>query len=689
MSDKQQVMSLVQSGQWEKARVACTRLCQANLNDPEAWFFLAGINATLGAMDEVIACCQKVIALQPANIGAHYNLGVALQTQGRHEEAETAYRQVIVLEPGNVLAHANLGLALRALGKIDEAVESCRKAIELKPDLVEALNTLGLALRDQGQLDNAVESLRQAVKYQPSYAEGYFNLGLCYEKQELYGAAESSYRQALNARPSYPEAHARLGALLVKLNNFDEAIDHYRRVLELKPDDYVEIYNELANLLLDHKDPLDNYPEAERCYRKALALRPDLVEVHLNLAIMLLEMGSLEDAKVHFQRALDIESDCVGALAGMAMVLEHQGNFEEGMALLRPLLITGSLDIHVALAYAALARHFDERLEAVALLERFDDQSMATTERVQLHFALGKLYDELKDYAKAFEHFYRANTMEDVRYNESESKRPFNEMIEVFSKKSMERRARASNCSRLPMFIVGMPRSGTSLVEQILASHPEVYGAGELEDMHRIATTISAAAKTSLPYPYSVDSLNRKQLDKIAEMHLGRLGRYSKTATRVTDKMPHNFMGLGLIDQLFPGARVIHCKRDPVDTCLSIYFQRFNMHHPYACDLAALGFYYRQYERLMEHWKSVLRIPIMEVQYEELVANQEEVSRAMVEFCGLKWNDECLHFYASKRVTKTPSYDQVRRPIYKKSVARWKNYERFLDPLLNELGMKP
>jgi hypothetical protein len=208
-----------------------------------------------------------------------------------------------------------------------------------------------------------------------------------------------------------------------------------------------------------------------------------------------------------------------------------------------------------------------------------------------------------------------------------------------------------------------------------------VYGAGELDDIYRIAQSLPREIQSTLPYPKCVDNLSKKNIDPIALRHLERLGKFSKNVARVTDKMPHNFLGLGLIELLFPQARVIHCMRDPLDTCLSIYFQQFNKHHPYANSLEHLGRYYNQYLRMMEHWKKTLRIPVMDVKYEEMVDDPEATSRALIDFCELEWDDRCLRFHESKRVVTTPSYDQVRRPIYKKSVARWKKYEKHLGPL--------
>jgi hypothetical protein len=235
------------------------------------------------------------------------------------------------------------------------------------------------------------------------------------------------------------------------------------------------------------------------------------------------------------------------------------------------------------------------------------------------------------------------------------------------------------------VFIVGMVRSGTSLVEQILSSHPDVHGAGELPDIIQITNGLQDFLGASAPYPECLSLLKQEHLDALAQHYLEHLKQISPDARRVVDKMPGNFMHLGLIEMLFPEARVIHCMRDPVDTCLSAYFQDFSRSHPYAYDLSNLGAFYRAYLKVMAHWRKILRLPLFELQYEDLIANQEQVSRALIEFCGLEWDDRCLQFHETQRFVGTASYDQVNRPLYKQSVARWKRYERHLGPLLAAL----
>jgi hypothetical protein len=259
-------------------------------------------------------------------------------------------------------------------------------------------------------------------------------------------------------------------------------------------------------------------------------------------------------------------------------------------------------------------------------------------------------------------------------------------MKAVFDKAFFDEHRPSGIADDTPIFVVGMPRSGTTLVESILAGHPQVHGAGELDDMLLLRQDLAKAHGAGKVYPDFLQTISIEILDQFATKHLARLESLSREAARVTDKMPQNFVQLGLIDLLFPGARVIHCMRNPLDTCLSIYFQPFMQHHDYATELRNIGLYYREYLRLMDHWRSVLRIPMLDLRYEDLVENSEEQVRRLLDFCELPWDERCLRHHESGRVARTFSYNQVRKPIYKTSVARWKRYERHLGPLIEALG---
>jgi tetratricopeptide (TPR) repeat protein len=686
MSDKQQVKALIQSQRWIEAKALCTKVCQADRNDAETWYMLGAINGQLGAFDEAEACCRRVIGIRPDVPMAHFNLGIALQRQAKSGDAVKSFRQAIRLNPGFAEAHNELGVALQSSGQLDDAVAHYHKALSLKPAYAEAHYNLAVAQRELGKHEEAIASCREALRLRPDLAEAHNALGFLLKAQGKLEEATACFQRAISLRPNDAKAHGQLGEISASQKKFSEAIVHYRRAVAANPDDAIS-WNALGGTLLDRAASQDDFTEAEKCYRRAISCRPDTPEFHANLAVLLREHGRYDEAFTCYQRALESKPGYPEAVAGLAQIYEYRGDFDRGYALLRPLIESGTDNSTVALAYAAVSRHVDKRVEAAEFLERLVQQQMKSSYELRsMYFALGKLYDAMREYDKAFDRYQQANSLGTARFDIKQNEQAFDDLIRIFSAENLARWPRAANRSGLPVFIVGMPRSGTTLVEQILASHPEVYGAGELPDIHRIVVTLPTTLGSSAPFPQCVADISQKHVDEITERHLATLRGFSGTAGWVTDKMPHNFLALGLIDMLFPGARVIHCMRDPIDTCLSIYFLPFNPSHPYADDLTHLGIYYRQYQRLMAHWRSVLRIPILDVQYEELVNNQEQVSRKMVEFCGLEWNEQCLRFHESGRTVSTHSYDQVRRPIYKKSVARWKNYEKHLTPLIEALG---
>jgi tetratricopeptide (TPR) repeat protein len=444
----------------------------------------------------------------------------------------------------------------------------------------------------------------------------------------------------------------------------------------------------LGNALMSAEDFYRNYPEAEQCFQHVLQVEPGDTAASLGLVTVYRSQGRYVEALNCVERLIDAKPQHVEGIAAKALLLERLGQVERAQEALQPLLDRDVDHVQLALAFVPVARHAKRGAEAIGRLERqLEKPDLPGELRRDVHYALGKLYDDAQAYDRAFEHYLAANQLNPDPYDEPYHQEIFQALTKIYSKESVKLRPRASNRSKLPIFIVGMPRSGTSLVEQILASHRHVYGAGELNFIPEIGDTLQRMLGVEMTYPYYADMLSRRVLDQVAEIHLSTLAKLGPGAVRVTDKMPHNFRWLGLIDQLFPGARVIHCMRDPMDNCLSIYFQKFNMHHAYSSDLGALGRYYRRYQALMEHWRQVLRIPMLDLRYEDLISDQEAMTRRLIEFCGLDWDQGCLHFHESGRIVTTPSYDQVRQPIYRKSIARWRHYDAHLEPLRLALGL--
>jgi tetratricopeptide (TPR) repeat protein len=311
----------------------------------------------------------------------------------------------------------------------------------------------------------------------------------------------------------------------------------------------------------------------------------------------------------------------------------------------------------------------------------------AVRDRPALLYAIAKAYDDLGRFDDAMACLLEAKKTAPP-FDLEAHRRDYDALKAVFTREFIERRRNWGDPSEVPIFIVGMPRSGTSLVEQIIASHPKAFGAGELDDMGFIAAKMGMkGVQTDVAVdPQRIESLSQPEMVKAATRYLNRLSRRSPGAIRITDKMPHNFERLGLIALMFPRARVIHCRRDPVDTCLSIFMQDFQQAHGYASDLKALGLYYAEYARLMDHWRQVLQLPLVDVAYERLIFDAPAKIREIIDFAGLKWDDACLNFQRTRRAVATSSHWQVRQPIYATSIKRWHNYRQFLTPLIDALG---
>jgi hypothetical protein len=354
----------------------------------------------------------------------------------------------------------------------------------------------------------------------------------------------------------------------------------------------------------------------------------------------------------------------------------------------------GPITVPLASACGMVGPKAGKAAEAVAVLERCLHQpDLAPADRRSLHFGAAGLLDKLGRYDDAFAHARQGNELGRRLF------RPFDPVAQAASTsrriayatpERLRAMPRATHGNRRPAFIVGMPRSGTSLVEQILASHPAVFGAGELPTLGQIAVSIARADwDEGDPYPQCLESLSIRRANRLAAQYLSHIESLNRNATYVTDKMPLNGSLLGLVELLFPGCHVIHCVRDPLDTCLSCYLTGFQEGNAFTADLAHLGAYYRDYQRLVGHWKSVVELPILDVRYEDLVQNPAPQVRRMLDFLNLPWDDRCLKFHDNPRPVHTASRDQVRRPMYRSSIGRWRNYEKHLGPLIAALDNGP
>ncbi len=572
-------------------------------------------------------------------------------------------------------------------GRLRDAEIACKDVLGRNPRHAGAFTMLASISLMSGNNRAALDFSRRAAAINPSDENNYINMGLASFNLNNHDEAISHYLAALNINNNNPLTHYNLGNAYKLKEDYQSAIEAYEAAVRLRPG-YFKAYNNLGNAYKACGNPY----KAVDCFKKTIELNPDIAEAHNNLGTGYVLLGELKKAENCFNTTLELQPGDHGALAGLAGIFEKKKDYARAYELVAPVLKknTSGVNAPIATVYAVICSSMDKQNEAIEIItEVLEKTAYTPEEKRSLHFHLGRLYDEIKMYDKAFYHYFQANRLKNVQFSPEANLDKYKALIDTFH--SDVSGTTSTNMSRLPIFIVGMPRSGTSLVEQILASHPQVHGAGELNDISLMVRSLPDLLSTVIKYPGCMDSVSTEQLDDLAEKYLEMLK--SKTdnpqITRVTDKMPANFEHLGFIQRLLPKAVVIHCTRDPLDTCLSCYFQDFSGWLPYTYDLKKLGIAYRQYEHLMAFWRDVIQIPMLEVRYEDMVNKQEEVSRELVAHCGLEWDDSCLEFYKSDRIVHTASTHQVRKPIYTKSAGRWNNYEKHLGSLKEGLGIIP
>ena len=612
-----------------------------------------------------------------------------LLQQNRYFEAGELLISVCKTNRADVGAWLMLATVYQKSGAYVNCENCCRQILTIQPSLTEALVLLGNAVECQGRFAEAIEYYRRGVAVDPACAEAYYFMGNAYRMLQLPDNAVDCYRKSVELKPNYFEALNNLGAVFRIQGRLIEAMGCFQRALRLSPNTPQLMHN--IGLIYLWTNQVN---EAIEILRASLSTGANQFDSHYLLAQAYIATNELNKALDHLKTALTIQPGHPSATAALASIYERRADIDNAYQAIKPFISANQkITPEIATVFCSLSVRFGLQAQAIEITEKLLTQDINQKSRIDCHYEIGKLYDYNGDYDNAFRHYkaandsYRAFNSDFLqKWDDGLTQRQFKVSISECGTEFWSVVAGKGSGSEQPIFVVGMPRSGTTLTEQILASHPEVHGAGELRGIYQIANDITSRFASQAEYPACLKFLEQADLEKLAEGYCEILNRYASGKTRVVDKMPGNFLHLGLISILFPKARIIHVVRDPADTCLSIYFQKFSVAFPYACDLEALGAYYRQYHQLMEHWKRVLAIPILDVTYEQLVQDLEGVSRRMIEFCDLQWDERCLSFHDTRRDVDTPSYAQVRQPIYKRSIGRWKHYENYLGPLFEVLG---
>lgn len=567
-------------------------------------------------------------------------------------------------------------------GRLADAERIYQEILERQPNHAGALHLLGVVAGQRGQFDRAIELIERAVRVDPSYAEAFKNLGVLLMQGQRIDEALTAFSRAIQIKPDFATALLARGHALGSAGRLEEALRDYRRAAQINaglPEACLGMAVVLARL--------SRFDEAMECHARAASLQPGAALTHHAMGeIVLLQHGAAA-AIEHYRRAVDADPVLLPAWNSLGAALLSQGNFDEAAKCFRKMLEISPDSALARQQLVAITRQKAGQNEMEPLLRLLNQQGLRDDQRMNAEFALGTALDDLERYDEAFEHFAIANSLgkkqralAGERFDRKVLKAQIDELIETFTADFFQKRSGWGVPSQIPVFIVGMPRSGTTLVHQIAASHPQVYGADELDSISQIAGELGGPGLQSV-----VAERSSEKLETLANRHLSRLSSLNSNASRIIDKTPGNLQFLGLIALLFPSARVIVCRRDPRDTCISCYFQSFARGHAFSYDLADCGQYHREVDRLIAHWLRVRPVAMMETHYEAVVADLEGQSRRLIEFLGLPWDAACLEFQKSPATVRTLSAWQVRQPIYSRSVGRWKNYERHLRALFEAL----
>ncbi|MDX1482960.1 MAG: tetratricopeptide repeat protein [Alphaproteobacteria bacterium] len=649
---------------------------------------LGAVCASLGDHPAAVEELESAAAALPDDASIAANLSVSLREVGRLDDAIAAGKKATALHPQFAEAHCNLGVALRTKGDLAGAAVSYRRALQVRPDFAEAHNNLGIVLRDMGELEDAITSYRRALELRPDYAEAHNNLGVALKDKGACDDAVAAYRRALELRPDYAEAHNNLGVALKDKGACDDAVAAYQRALELRPG-YAEAHNNLGVALLDRGDAED----AAASFQRALELRPGYAEAHSNLGIAFKDLGRLEDAIASYLDALRAKPDLAEAHDNLCELYERTNKvpeFEKALANAQRVLKEDSPKI--LLRRAQLASRKERFEEAISDLEKIRAEDFNPQFRSIYLVLLGKTYDRLQRFDDAFSAFCAVNELAEAspQYQRFD---PDKFLDAVLSRRDSWRSGtapawtvpEAGPAEPSLTFLVGFPRSGTTLLDTILRGHPEI---SVVEEMPMVDTMRAAFGR-----PETVDSLNRlsegdiEQLRATYAQELDRQIPPSQRRKVVVDKYPLNITSVGLIHRVFPKAKYIFIERHPCDCVLSCFIQNFDANDAMAnfLSLERTATLYDAVMGLWQAYRSRLDLEVHELRYEALVHDLEDACRPLIDFLGLEWNDNVLNYRETalnRETIKTPSYNQVIKPLYSQAIGRWKNYEDKFAPVL-------
>ena len=621
---------------------------------------------------------REILDQIPDQPDALHYLGLIHMHKGEDKLAEKYIRQSIQ-SSGNPIYFSNYGLLLSRLGKYEQAVVQYKKAVELQPAYAEAWFNLGAILPQLGDLPAAEDAYKKAITCRKDYIKAMYGLASVQEAQGKSDEAETTVGKIQAIVPDSAQTYLTLGITLQFMGgsrNIHKAYEYLNKAIELDPES-VEIYYALAKLL-EEGNEID---AALEVYQKILSIEPDYQDVKIHYARCLLKNNQVSDAEKEVSKILKNNPDNFNAQVILGNIYRIKGNFSEAETIYEKILKVDKYFNSALVGLASCRKFTDKNDDYIKVLY----EAVTRRKSALTYNALGKIHNDLGEFDLAFDAYDKANDIKNRKADFDPEKHTayVDAIISIFTKEFIERLQPHGNPSELPVFIIGTPRSGTTLTEQIISSHPKVKGAGELKYIDVLAKNKEHRLITDKKYPERIAYLMPEDIQNESGIYLNKIQNYKEqdNILRITDKMPGNFFYLGYILILFPRARIIHCRRNPLDSCLSMYFQFFQEGHQYSFNLANLGHWYKDYVRLMQHWSKIFGDHILDVDYDMTVNDTETTARTLIKFCGLEWDEKCLEFHKQDRQIHTASQWQVRQPIYKTSLERWKRYDKHIGVL--------
>jgi len=642
----EEAQKFLQTGEAESAEAVCADLLHQHPEDANVLCLSARALVVLGRFDDADARIEQAISIYPDWANPHEVRGELLLRKGDLPDAEEAFQQALKLDPKRQSTRMKLAQVLMIMGRVEEAQALKGEFMDLSQDNQDI--AIAAELEKDKKFTEAERVYRQILTRHPDNVSAMRLWALLGIREKRYAEAERLLLQAVQVAPGFSRALADLCNVQLEQEKFDDVIKSAKKLIKLKP-----------------RSP----------------------DGHMSMAVAIAAAGNHIDAVEIFDKALELAPNHVGAMCGKGNALRTIGDQDRAIAAYRSCIEANPLHAEAYWSMANLKTFHFEDQEVDDMLELIGDERVPPEGQVQLNNALGLEFDGRKEYDRAFEFIERGNRLrrEQEYYDRVLNEERADLSIEVFTPQFLDDNAGHGHPDPAPIFIVGLPRSGSTLLEQILSSHSKVDGTHELFDFDK---TIRADPKLSAPparYPTSVANIGADDFERLGSEYIERTHRHRGDCPFFTDKNPNNFVHLGLLHLILPNAKIVNARRHPLDSCFGSYKQLFAQGQPFTYDLVELGEYYLQYQRLMDHWHEVMPGKVLDVRYEDVVADLEGQVRRILEYCELDWEESCLRFHETSRSVKSASSEQVRQPIYTSAVNAWRHYEAHLGALIEVL----